>query len=325
MVLCAPTSPGSYLRQEPIMEATKQQISKNKNLDLSCCFWLLEGDWLYIIGRYKKALQIPIEDDDLFYIYMEQSMRAKVCCANLLNNDTVMLKLLGRLPFLEKLEIGEQSHTGPVMTFPHESFPSLVELALHDLDLEEWEIKPGSMPYLEKLTLCKCPNLSYLPEGLSLPRQLFMVNLIVMPPGCQQGMVAQGLEERGCTVFISSNEEGYFKHQRQTRYFHPQINAGGTDRVGAGENGEERRGREPGALGRIRAFASSVPATMTVFDEMREWSAVRVQLKSWTGSGSHQPLLQVEPAGNVPLAVAGVGYEFLQASSDISLLTRDVL
>ncbi|CAL5036431.1 unnamed protein product [Urochloa decumbens] len=190
------------------MEATKRQISKNKNPNLSCCFGMMYGkDRMHIVGKYKDGLQFP-NDDPPCYEKLHNIRELKVCCANLLNNDKKMLEL-GRIMFLEILEIGKQSYTGSVVTFPHGSFVHLQELVLHDLATEEWEIESGSMPRLKELMLCKCPNLRYLPEGLSLLPDLVDVHLIAMPPGCQQGTVVRGLKEKGCFVFISSDEKDF--------------------------------------------------------------------------------------------------------------------
>ncbi|CAL5045435.1 unnamed protein product [Urochloa decumbens] len=202
--------PTGYMhdKAKQTMETTKRQISKNKNPNLSCCFGMMYGkDRMHIVGRYKDGLQFP-NDDLPCYEKLHDIRELKVCCANLLNNDKKMLEL-GRMTFLETLEIGEQSYTGAVVTFPHGSFVHLQELVLHDLAMEEWEIESGSMPRLKELTLYKCPNLRYLPEGLSLLPDLVDVHLIAMPPGCQQGTVARGLKEKGCFVFISSDEKDF--------------------------------------------------------------------------------------------------------------------
>ncbi|KAL6861453.1 hypothetical protein ACP4OV_017153 [Aristida adscensionis] len=191
------------------MKATKQQIIENKSPGISCCFVMCyHGAQLDVVGRCEGP-QIP------YYISEVRDLASArwltIYCTNLLRNDQDILEL-GGLQRLWHLEIGKQSYTGPVITFRSGNFPRLAQLVLHDLGVVDWKLEHGSMAGLERLTLCKCPNLKHLPEGLLLLPNLRKLNLIAMPPSCyQEGTVAWQLKQKGCVVFVSSNEED-FKH-----------------------------------------------------------------------------------------------------------------
>ncbi|KAL6861449.1 hypothetical protein ACP4OV_017149 [Aristida adscensionis] len=194
-----------------ILEAVKQQILENKSPSLSCCFLMFysmprsSSKHLDVVGRCEGP-RLPYCLMDL----PKRNTRAlKICCTNLLRNDQDILDL-SRPDLLLLLEIGKQSYTGPVITFLSGSFRDLVQLVLHDLAVVEWKLERGSMPHLEELTLCKCPNLSHLPEELLWLTDLCYLDLIVMPPGCyEEGTVARELEKKGCNVLVSSNEKDF--------------------------------------------------------------------------------------------------------------------
>lgn len=191
------------------MKAIKAQIMKNKSPNISCCFVMhyRKEQW-DIVGRCEGPR---------FLCYLSEFREwdvvntLKICCTNLLRNDEDIPEL-GSLQRLRHLEIGEQSYTGPVITCMSGSFPCVIKLVLHDLVVADWKLERGSMKSLARLTLCKCPNLKHLPEGLLWLPRLRKLDLIAMPQSCyQEGTVAWELEKRGCEVFVSSNEED-FKH-----------------------------------------------------------------------------------------------------------------
>ncbi|KAL6593313.1 hypothetical protein ACP70R_049066 [Stipagrostis hirtigluma subsp. patula] len=123
-------------------------------------------------------------------------------------NEVELVNNQPDIAYLSKWSNGEQSYRGTTITCPYGSFRNLTLLVLHDLALVDWKLERGSMERLRELRLCKCPNLSHLPEGLLWLRDLRKLDLIVMPPGCyQEGTVAQELEKKGCRVLVSSNEE----------------------------------------------------------------------------------------------------------------------
>ncbi|KAL6606550.1 hypothetical protein ACP70R_042203 [Stipagrostis hirtigluma subsp. patula] len=190
------------------MEATQRQIQKNKSPSLSCCFVMRSKDTgvMGIVGRCKEG---SLSLCDLLDFRTWKGLQTlKIRCTNLLRNDQEILEL-GRMKWLQNLEIGERSYTGSVMTYPSGSFPALTLLVLHDLAVDSWKVERGSMPQLRTMVLCKCPSLIDLPEGLSWLPHLNMLHLIAMPPGCQQGTVARALKEKGCEVLASSNVKDF--------------------------------------------------------------------------------------------------------------------
>ncbi|CAL5045436.1 unnamed protein product [Urochloa decumbens] len=193
-------------RAGDMLEATKEQVSKNKNPNFSCYYAMMsrEGTRMEVVGRLRQGQQyLPSNLPDL-----KEMQELYIRCANLLNDDRMMLEL-GGLMHLTWLEIGEQSYTGSVMVFPSGSFQSLEGLVLYDLDeVEDWKIDTGSMKRLLKLTLYRCQKLRCLPEGLSSLPRLNTLRLMVMPQDCyQQGTVVQDLKKNGCGVFIMSDEK----------------------------------------------------------------------------------------------------------------------
>lgn len=206
MVVGFVTSDDSKNKQ--MIEATKLQISKNKNPTFSfCCIaWYRQWIQLEIAGRYGEGVCFPNNLEHITNGYILRLL--KICCVNLLSNDQDILELAR--PGLYVLEIGERSYTGSVMICPSGGFQDLEHLVLHNLVVEDWKIEHGSMEDLRVLTLCKCTNLTQLPEGLLLLPNLVKVELIAMPPDCyQQGTVIQELKKKGCTVSISSDEKNF--------------------------------------------------------------------------------------------------------------------
>ncbi|KAK3126220.1 hypothetical protein QOZ80_7AG0553360 [Eleusine coracana subsp. coracana] len=193
-----------------VMEATRQQLSEKKKLNRSYCFGMTYvangGDQIEIVGNSRSENQFR---NVLASFGEMKNIRAlKMCCTSLLSDEQKLQELVC-MRWLQVLEIGEQSYTGQVITFPHISFPYLEQLTLHDLAVEEWRIEDGAMINLWELTLCKCSNLKCLPEGLSLLPRLKRVKLIVMPTGCPESTVARGLEKKDCQVFVSSDEKDF--------------------------------------------------------------------------------------------------------------------
>ncbi|KAL6640077.1 hypothetical protein ACP70R_022387 [Stipagrostis hirtigluma subsp. patula] len=210
-----PSRTYTCLEGKQILEESKFQVSKS---DLSGYFAMIyfmhTSRVIEIVGSCDEV-ELVDNQPDIAYLsrWSEGGIDLlKLCCANVLSNDQKILEL-GRIFGLEVLEIGEQSYRGPPITCPSGSFPYLTLLVLHDLAVVDWKLERGSMEKLRELRLCKCPNLSHLPEGLLWLRDLRKLDLIVMPPGCyQEGTVAQELEKKGCRVLVSSNEEEDFHH-----------------------------------------------------------------------------------------------------------------
>ncbi|XP_047949530.1 disease resistance protein RPP8-like [Salvia hispanica] len=76
--------------------------------------------------------------------------------------------ILGKLPWLAKLELCQKSFVGEELTCPTNSFLRLKILALRELPaLREWRVEAGAMPRLFKLTIGECSCLEMVPEGLS--------------------------------------------------------------------------------------------------------------------------------------------------------------
>ncbi|TVT98091.1 hypothetical protein EJB05_56633, partial [Eragrostis curvula] len=197
-----------------IMEATKRQLSEDKNPNLSCCFGMtydmkVTGNQMDIVGKCEADLRFPNDFPD--FDKTDNITVLKIRCAKLLNNDQKMLEL-SRMKFLMVLEIGEQSCTEVVLTCPGGSFQCLVQLILYDLAVKDWKLGHDSMIRLRELTICKCPNLSYLPEELLLLPHLSKLELIEMPTSCyEQDMVAWELTEKGCHVFKSTELKDFHR------------------------------------------------------------------------------------------------------------------
>ncbi|KAK3124278.1 hypothetical protein QOZ80_7BG0584350 [Eleusine coracana subsp. coracana] len=197
------------------MEATRRFLSEDKKPNLSYCFGMkyvaaYRFDQLEVVGRCNGENQC---NNDLtnFGEWADVSSALKICCANLLSNEQKLLEFMW-LRFLLVLEIGERSYTGSVINCPRGSFPKLLQLVLHDLAVEDWKIEDGCMISLMELILCKCSNLRYLPEGLSMLPRLKRVKLIAMSASCyQESRVARELDNKGCVVSVSTNEKD-FKH-----------------------------------------------------------------------------------------------------------------
>ncbi|CAA7047442.1 unnamed protein product [Microthlaspi erraticum] len=63
--------------------------------------------------------------------------------------------------------LGEKSFCGRIMFCSIGLFPQLQKLDLHRLyEWEEWIVEEGSMPLLHTLSICYCPKLKELPDGL---------------------------------------------------------------------------------------------------------------------------------------------------------------
>ncbi|KAL6644223.1 hypothetical protein ACP70R_015831 [Stipagrostis hirtigluma subsp. patula] len=195
-----------------ILEESKFQVSKSNLSGYFAMFYFIYGSRRTEIVGSCNEVELVGNQLDIAYLSTCEGIRInvlKLCCANVLSNDQKILEL-GRSIWLEVLEIGEQSYRGPTITCPSGSFPNLTRLVLHDLALVDWKLERGSMEKLRELSLCKCPNLSHLPEGLLWLRDLRKLDLIVMPPGCyQEGTVALELQKKGCRVLVSSNEEDF--------------------------------------------------------------------------------------------------------------------
>ncbi|GJN10472.1 hypothetical protein PR202_ga28567 [Eleusine coracana subsp. coracana] len=195
-----------------LTEATQQRLSEKRKPNLSYCFGMKYVhtfvEQMEIVGRCKGE-NLFLADLTNFE-EMKGIVALKVCCTNLLSNEQKLLQLAWME--IQVLEIGERSYTGSAITFPSGSFPWLLRLVLHDLAVEEWKIEVGCMINLMELTLCKCPNLCYLPEGLSMLPRIQKVKLIAMPAGCYQGStILRELGSKGCEAFVSSDEK-YFEH-----------------------------------------------------------------------------------------------------------------
>lgn len=163
-----------FLKAWRIMEATKRQLSGDKNPNLSCCFGMTygmkaTGNQMYVVGKCEADLRFPNDFPD--FEMMDNVTVLKIRCAKLLNTDQNMQELM-RMRFLMVLEIGEQSYKEAVLDFPDGSFKRLAKLVLYDLALKDWKLGSESMIRLRELTVCKCPSLKCLPEELLRLRRL---------------------------------------------------------------------------------------------------------------------------------------------------------
>ena len=125
----------------------------------------------------EKALTCPNLYD--LHIYSKIGKELAECGSNLLSSKLRCLDLndceieddpmgiLGKLPWLAKLELCQKSFVGEEMTCPTNSFLRLKILALRELPaLREWRVEAGAMPLLSELTIEECYCLEMVPKGL---------------------------------------------------------------------------------------------------------------------------------------------------------------
>ncbi|KAL1555915.1 putative disease resistance protein [Salvia divinorum] len=105
----------------------------------------------------------------------ERMLEKALTCPNLYELGTsiklgkaLAMGILGKLPWLIKLRLYDESFVGEEMRCPANSFPRLKELALRGLPKSrEWRVEAGAMPFLSELMIRECSCLEMVPEGLS--------------------------------------------------------------------------------------------------------------------------------------------------------------
>ena len=93
------------------------------------------------------------------------------------------LAALGNLKCLKFLRLGKDSYMGKEwIGINATTFTRLEELKLSHLpNLEKWEMEKGAMPYLKKLSIVYCINLTRIPEGLKSISSLERLSIERMP------------------------------------------------------------------------------------------------------------------------------------------------
>ena len=91
------------------------------------------------------------------------------------------LEVLETLPKLRYLCLGRDAYTGSEMVCSAHGFPQLETLEFRGLtEVEEWQVKEGSMPSLKRLTINFMNNLKMIPEGLRCVTTLQELNIFHM-------------------------------------------------------------------------------------------------------------------------------------------------
>lgn len=91
------------------------------------------------------------------------------------------LEVLETLPKLRYLCLGRDAYTGYEMVCSAHGFPQLETLEFRGLtEVEEWQVKEGSMPSLKRLTINFMNNLKMIPEGLRCVTTLQELNIFLM-------------------------------------------------------------------------------------------------------------------------------------------------
>ncbi|CAO1942878.1 unnamed protein product [Urochloa humidicola] len=89
--------------------------------------------------------------------------------------------MLAELPNLAELALMLDAYDGDTLAFEEAGFPSLHELKLGLLKLEEWTVGAKAMPGLATLSLLRCSKMRMLPEALAGMTELEEVVLYSMP------------------------------------------------------------------------------------------------------------------------------------------------
>ncbi|KAL1547794.1 putative disease resistance protein [Salvia divinorum] len=124
-------------------------------------------------------------------------------CQNLVSLELAFCKVkvdvveFGKYPMLRELALCEVE-IAETLTFHPNSFPQIEYLGLYELhDLRKWEVEEGAMPKLTSLTICECPNLDKVPDGLRSISTLRMIEITKMP---RQFM--ERVNEEDCGPFV---------------------------------------------------------------------------------------------------------------------------
>ncbi|GAB4846629.1 hypothetical protein Ancab_025636 [Ancistrocladus abbreviatus] len=153
----------------------------------------LKGSSLGIEGELlKKRPRILFGYHHLRKLWVEGRMLG-LKTAHMLPENLTMLSLhqteiksdpmpvLEKLPYLSHLELLSKSYIGKEMICSTGGFPSLVNLELSSLNIEDWIVEQGAMPSLVHLKICNCRSLKMIPHGLKYVIGLEQVNIENMP------------------------------------------------------------------------------------------------------------------------------------------------
>ncbi|GAB4846669.1 hypothetical protein Ancab_025675 [Ancistrocladus abbreviatus] len=91
------------------------------------------------------------------------------------------MPILEKLQYLSHLELLSKSYMGKEMVCSVGGFPSLVNLELTSLNIEDWTVEQGAMPNLVRLKICNCRCLKMIPQGLKNVSGLQQVKIEIMP------------------------------------------------------------------------------------------------------------------------------------------------
>ncbi|GAB4846647.1 hypothetical protein Ancab_025653 [Ancistrocladus abbreviatus] len=91
------------------------------------------------------------------------------------------MPILEKLQYLSHLELLSKSYMGKEMVCSAVGFPSLVNLELTSLNIEDWIVEQGAMPNLVCLKICNCRRLKMIPQGLKYVSGLQQVKIENMP------------------------------------------------------------------------------------------------------------------------------------------------
>ncbi|GAB4846656.1 hypothetical protein Ancab_025662 [Ancistrocladus abbreviatus] len=91
------------------------------------------------------------------------------------------MPILEKLQYLSHLELPSKSYMGKEMVCSAGGFPSLFNLELTSLNIEDWTVEQGAMPNLVRLKICNCRCLKMIPQGLKNVSGLQQVKIEIMP------------------------------------------------------------------------------------------------------------------------------------------------
>ncbi|WVZ79806.1 hypothetical protein U9M48_027341 [Paspalum notatum var. saurae] len=74
--------------------------------------------------------------------------------------DQKFMNKIGELPSLMELVLSDESYVGKKLVFSDSGFNNVTNLVMTNLtELVEWEIRPGSIPMVKRITLSDCPKM----------------------------------------------------------------------------------------------------------------------------------------------------------------------
>ncbi|GAB4846640.1 hypothetical protein Ancab_025646 [Ancistrocladus abbreviatus] len=109
------------------------------------------------------------------------------------------MPILEKLQYLSHLELLSKSYMGKEMVCSAGGFPSLVNLDLTSLNIEDWTVEQGAMPNFVRLKICNCGCLKMIPQGLKYVSGLQQVK-IENRPNSLYDRILTGRDQEGFDI-----------------------------------------------------------------------------------------------------------------------------